>query len=200
MENIIYYSQLAEDYYDASCSDHTFNGYDKNVLVDKMSGSCLFVPGSINAEEGQLIFRCNRKNGQTIINLKAAPYVAKKKVKTLQGELKTIYVDSLLEDGSKFEEEQVILPYELKEGTRLAFQVSNLPEFFESFTTDRETRQGAFSILANAEQQVIHEKCPPAYIASPYSGGGDVLFDFTHLEEQEDGTLIIVYRYDGSAS
>lgn len=34
MNDIMYYSELAEEYYEAACPKFAINGYEKNVLID----------------------------------------------------------------------------------------------------------------------------------------------------------------------
>ena len=70
MEKVMYYADVAEEYYNTACPEHALNGYEKNVLIDTETEECLFVPGEVFPLEGELLFRCRRAKGNTITTLK----------------------------------------------------------------------------------------------------------------------------------
>ena len=90
MNDIMYYSELAEEYYEAACPKFAINGYEKNVLIDTDTERCIFISGDIELDEEQLLFRCKRSRGKTIINLKNNIRKAKKEEKLFPTETRKI--------------------------------------------------------------------------------------------------------------
>ena len=70
-ENPMYYAGLVEEFYNSACPSYTRNGYEKNALIDRQTEACIFVPGDVTPSPTQLLFRCKRAQGKTIITLKS---------------------------------------------------------------------------------------------------------------------------------
>ena len=66
----MYYSELAEEYYEAACPKFAINGYEKNVLIDTDTERCIFISGDIELNEEHLLFRCKRSRGTLVEKLK----------------------------------------------------------------------------------------------------------------------------------
>ena len=208
MNDIMYYSELAEEYYETACPKFAINGYEKNVLIDTDTERCIFISGDIELNEEQLLFRCKRSRGKTIINLKNNIRKAKKEEELFPAETRRIYEGKLrieketLDDGSIFENEYVLLPHELEKGTHLLTRISNLDHYLNIYTNNRAYYRDTFEILADLEKQVANaefgflSKC----ILIPYKEEGDVIFLFSHFEKESIGILFAVYEFNSTVS
>ena len=67
----------------------------KNVLIDTDTERCIFISGDIELNEEQLLFRCKRSRGKTIINLKNNIRKAKKEEELFPAETRKIYEENL---------------------------------------------------------------------------------------------------------
>lgn len=208
MNDIMYYSELAEEYYETACPKFAINGYEKNVLIDTDTERCIFISGDIELNEEQLLFRCKRSKGKTIINLKNNIRKPKKEEELFPAETRKIYEGKLrieketLDDGSIFENEYVLLPHELEKGTHLLTRISNLDHYLNIYTNNRAYYRDNFEILADLEKQVANAEFGflPKWILASYKNGGDVIFLFSHFEEDNDENLFAIYEFDTTIS
>lgn len=207
MNDIMYYSGLAEEYYETACPKFAMNGYEKNVLMDTETERCIFISGDIELNEGQLLFRCKRSKGKTIINLrnnirkpkKEEPFPREER-KIHKGKLRI--EKETLDDGSIFENEYVLLPHELKEGTHLLTRISNLDRYLNFYFNNRACYRNTFEILADLEKQVANAEFGflPKWISVSYKDLGDVIFFFSHFEEDNKENLFAIYEFDSLVS
>ena len=165
---------------------------------------CIFISGDIELDEEQLLFRCKRSRGKTIINLKNNIRKAKKEEKLFPTETRKIYEGKLrieketLDDGSIFENEYVLLPHELEKGSHLLTRISNLDHYLDTYTNNRAYYRDNFEILADLEKQVANAEFGflPKCILISYKDDGDVIFFFSHFEEDNMGNLCAIYEFD----
>ena len=61
MNDIMYYSELAEEYYEAACPKFAINGYEKNVLIDTDTERCIFISGDM---KNNFFFVANVQGGK----------------------------------------------------------------------------------------------------------------------------------------
>lgn len=204
----MYYSELAEEYYETACPKFAVNGYEKNVLIDVDTERCIFISGDIEQNGEQLLFRCKRSRGKTIINLKnnirkpkeeanLFPTEARKKI---EGKFR-IDKETLI-DGYIFENEYVLLPHELEKGSHLLTRITNLAHYLDIYTNNRAYYRDSFEILADLEKKVANAEFGflPKCILISYKEDGDVIFLFSHFEEDSMGHLFAIYRFDTTIS
>lgn len=72
MDNVMYYAVIVEEYYNAARPSYTRNGYEKNVLINKDTKKCIFVPSEVTPKDDELLFRLKTAGGQTFSTLKTA--------------------------------------------------------------------------------------------------------------------------------
>lgn len=208
MNDIMYYSELAEEYYETACPKFAINGYEKNVLIDTDTERCIFISGDIELNEEQLLFRCKRSKGKTIINLKNNIRKPKKVEELFPTETRKRYEGKIrieketLIDGAIFENEYILLPHELKEGSHLLTRISNLDHYLDTYTNNRAYYLDNFEILADLEKQVANAEFGflPKCILISYKDDGDVIFFFSYFEEDNMGNLFAIYEFDTTVS
>lgn len=200
MEKIMYYADVAEGYYNAACPSYAQNGYEKNVLLDTETEECIFVPGEVTPEEGELIFRCRRSKGVTITTLKTP-----KKEKKEKRNPKFNGIVRKADPQQYGENNFIRLPPEIEHMTIHSVKLSNLDEFLKVAADDACDRyKGPYEVLheldraiVNAKSEFLEECICVSYKRDPYCAG-DYIFYFSHFE-MIDSVLYAVYEYGGSA-
>lgn len=204
----MYYSELAEEYYETACPKFAINGYEKNVLIDTDTERCIFISGDIELSEEQLIFRCKRSRGKTIINLKNNIKKPKKEEELFPTDTRKRYEGKIrieketLGDGTIFENEYIFLPHVLKEGFHLLTRISNLDYYLDTYANNQACYRNDFEIIADLEKQVANAEFGflPKCILISYKYGGDVIFSFSHFEEDNMENLFAIYEFDTTVS
>lgn len=200
MGKIMYYADVAEDYYNAACPSYAQNGYEKNVLLDTETEECIFVPSEVIPEEGELLFRCRRAKGITITTLKT-PKKEKKEKRNPKFNGIVRKADPQQYDGDAF----ISLPPEIEHMLIHSVKLKNLDEFLEvaaENTCDR--YKGPYEVLHELDRAVVNakfdflEECIlVSYKRDPHCIG-DYIFYFSHFE-MIGSFLYAVYEYGGSA-
>ena len=199
MGKIMYYADVAEHYYNAACPSHAQNGYEKNVLIDTDTEECIFVPGEVTPEEGELIFRCRRAKGITITTLKTPKREKKEKRNPkFNGIVRKV-------DLQQYGVEAFIsLPPEIEHMCIHSIKLSNMDEFLEVAADACDRYKGPYEVLHELDRAVVNAKpdfleggiCV-SYKRDPYCSG-DYIFYFSHFE-MIGSVLYAVYEYGGSA-
>lgn len=199
MGKIMYYADVAEDYYNAACPSYAQNGYEKNVLLDTETEECIFVPGEVTPEEGELIFRCRRAKGITLTNLKTP-----KKEKKGKRNPKFNGINRKVDPQQYGVDNFVSLPPEIEHMPIHSVKLSNMDEFLEVAADVCDRYKGPYEVLheldravVNAKPDFLGESICVSYKRDPY-GLGDYVFYFSHFEII-GSVLYAVYEYGGSA-
>ena len=199
MGKIMYYADVAEDFYNVACPSHAQNGYEKNVLIDTDTEECIFVPGEVTPEEGELIFRCRRAKGITITTLKTPKREKKEKRNPkFNGIVRKV-------DLQQYGVEAFIsLPPEIEHMYIHSVKLINMDEFLEVATDANDRFKGPYEVLheldravVNAEPGYLEKGICVSYKRDPY-GIGDHVFHFSYFEKI-GSVLYAVYEYGGSA-
>lgn len=82
MNSILNLSAKAQEFYEKGRSRTLVSGYERNVLTRTDSENCLFVDANYILQPGDVIFRCQTINQQTVISLKTAAPEAESLEKT----------------------------------------------------------------------------------------------------------------------
>lgn len=198
MGKIMYYADVAEHYYNAACPSHAQNGYEKNVLLDTETEECIFVPGEVTPEEGELIFRCRRAKGITVTTLKTPK--KEKKEKRNPKFLGIIRKAETLYGIASY----VSLPSEVEHMTIHSVKLSNWDDFLEVAEDACNRYKGPYEVLheldravVNAKHDLLEEGIFIAYKRDSQCTG-DYIFCFSHFEII-GSLLYAVYEYGGSA-
>lgn len=199
MGKIMYLADVAEDYYNASCPSYAQNGYEKNVLLDTETEECIFVPGEVTPEEGELIFRCRRSKGITITTLKTP-----KKEKKEKRNPKFNGIVRKADPQQYGETSFISLPPEIEHMPIHSVKISNLEYFLEVTTDACDRYKGPYEVLHELDRAVVNAKSDflenaicVSYKRDPYCTGLHV-FHFSHFE-MIGSVLYAVYEYGGSA-
>lgn len=199
MGKIMYYADVAEGYYNAACPSHAQNGYEKNVLLDTETEECIFVPGEVIPEEGELIFRCRRTKGITVTTLKT-PKREKKEKRNLRynGILRKV-------DPQQYGVDNFIsLPPEIEDMWIHCVKLSNLDEFLELAGNASGRQKSPYEVLHELDRVVVKAKSDflEEGICISYMRDrgylGDYTFYFSHFE-LVGSELFAVYEFGGSA-
>lgn len=67
--NTLKLGEIALDYYDSLKPRNVYSGFEKNILIREDSNVCIFVTSDYVPQEGDVIFRCQIRNGKTDIQL-----------------------------------------------------------------------------------------------------------------------------------
>lgn len=67
--NTLKLGEIALDYYDRLRPRNIVNGFEKNVLIREDANVCVFVTSDYIPQDGDVIFRCQVRNGYTDIQL-----------------------------------------------------------------------------------------------------------------------------------
>lgn len=67
--SILNLGEIALDYYDKIKPRNIVNGFEKNVLIREDANVCVFVTSDYVPKDGDVIFRCQLRNGYTDIQL-----------------------------------------------------------------------------------------------------------------------------------
>lgn len=199
MGKIMYYADVAEDYYNAACPNYAQNGYEKNVLLDTETEECIFVPGEVTPEEGELIFRCRRAKGITVTTLKTPK---KEKKEKRNPKFKGIIRKA---DPQQYGVDAFIsLPPEIEHMSIHGVKLSNWDEFLEVAEDACDRYKGPYEVLheldravVNANSDLLEEGICVSYKRAPFCFG-DYCFLFSHFEII-GSVLYAVYEYSGSA-
>ena len=199
MENLMYYAGLAERYYDAACPSYTQNGFEKNVLMETSTQKCIFVSSDVLPDWNELLFRCKRSHGITIVTQKGA---VKKKAdkkplpRRYEGEIHNVVYDN-------GKEERMAYPPEMFNYDKvLSAKVSNMDEFMNATIHMCEDFYRPYEMLQQLEEsfQSNSLKLPYAELYLPYSKdeakGIELNFRFSHFEKYPSG-LTIAYEFVG---
>lgn len=199
MGKIMYYADVAEHYYNAACPSHAQNGYEKNVLLDTETEECIFVPGEVTPEEGELIFRCRRAKGITVTTLKNTQERKEgKRNPRFNGITRKA-------DPQYYGADTIIsLPPEVEHMPIHSVKLSNMDKFLEVASDSCERYKGPYEVLHELDRAVVNAKpdfleggiCV-SYKRDPYCSG-DYIFYFSHFE-MIGSVLYAVYEYGGSA-
>ena len=198
MEKVMYYADVAEDYYNTACPEHVRNGYEKNVLIDTETEECLFVPGEVLPQEDELVFRCRRAKGVTVTTLKTPK---KEKKERHNPKFKGIVRKA---DPQQYTAEAFIsLPPEIEHMLIHSVKLSNMDEFLEVAAAASDRYKGPYEVLhelnravVNAKPGLLEEGICVEYERHPY-GMKDYIFFFSHFEEI-GSALYAVYEYGGA--
>lgn len=197
MEKVMYYADVAEDYYNTACPEHVLNGYEKNVLIDTETEECLFVPGEVLPQEGELVFRCRRAKGITVTTLKT-PKKEKKEKRSPRFKGIVRCVETLYGEAS-----YVSLPPEIEHIPIHSVKLSNMDEFLEVAADACDCYKGPYEVLheldravANAKHDFLEEGICVSYKRDQQCSG-DHTFYFSHFE-MIGSVLYAVYEYGGS--
>ena len=205
MGKIMYYADVAEHYYNAACPSHAQNGYEKNVLLDTETEECIFVPGEVTPEEGELIFRCKRAKGITVTTLKTPK--REKKENNKENRFNYPKISGIIrkeKDGYGSTNTYVSTPFEMPFDTVLTTKLSNMDEFMDVAMKRHSYMRQPFEALRELEMQV--QEAHPGYleeiISFTYRGDrtskGEYIFKFSHFEKINDVHYCAVYDYVGS--
>ena len=199
MEKVMYYADVAEEYYNIACPEHALNGYEKNVLIDTETEECLFVPGEVFPLEGELLFRCRRAKGNTITTLKT-PKKEKKERRNPKFNGIVRNVDPQQHGVEAF----ISLPPEIEHMCIHSIKLSNMDEFLEVAADACDRYKGPYEVLhkldravVSAKSGLLEESICVSYKRDPYCSG-DYIFYFSHFE-MIGSVLYAVYEYGGSA-
>ena len=199
MEKVMYYADIAEDYYNVACPEHVQNGYEKNVLIDTETEECLFVPGEVTPQEGELLFRCRRTKGNTVITLKTPK---KERIKSYP-KYKGIVREA---DPQKYgHAEFVSLPPEISDEIIQGVKLDNMDEFLDA-TADvyRDSYKCPYEVLHELDEEVVNaddDSLMGGYCVAykrKSVDSGYYCFYFSHFEMIES-KIFAVYYYGGSA-
>ena len=200
MEKTVYYAGIVEEYYNSACPDHVRNGYERNVLLDVESETCLFVSGDIQSSDDELIFRCKRTNGITHTTLKGPQRKKEKLVSTnkrYEGEVH----ESILNGGETAT--LVYQPGPLNYELVKTVKVTDLDYFLSFAMTLNEKYKSPYTVLQELEDNFKnkeHQLCFNCVFIPYYKDNddGDYVFEFSHFERLEEG-LCAVYEFTGTA-
>lgn len=202
MKETMYYAGIVEEYYNSACPNYSRNGYEKNALIDKQSEKCIFVPGEVMPGDDELLFRCKRANGQTIITLKT-PKRKKEKptipgIRRYEGEIRT-------EVFNGYERSFAFPPDAIAYEPLKTAKLTNWDYFIESTMDldDRYTRP--YKVLQQLEERFCNnpprlaEACVFISYKEEDDGCHDHIFYFSHFELTGTG-VCAVYEYAGTCS
>ena len=200
MEKVMYYADIAEDYYNVACPEHVQNGYEKNVLIDTETEECLFVPGEVIPQEGELLFRCRRTKGNTVITLKTP------KRKKLEKRNDYQRFKGIIRENTQEGTNYVSLPSEISHLPICGTKIENWDDFLELALTPDERYKNAYAVLQELDELVVSSQkgflgecfCIP-YVRHEYPEGY-YCFSFSHFELMLDNLLCAVYEFNGSAN
>jgi len=204
MEKMMYYAGIAENYYNAACPSHAQNGYEKNVLICIETEECIFVPGEIQPEEGQLAFRCRRTKGITVTTLKMPKNEKKKEAKEKHfnyPQYKGIVFTGTNNEG--FYNTYIRPTFKMPYDSILTTKLCNMDEFMDVALKRTMFERQPFEALRELEMQV--QEVEPGYLLKEIAftfhcdrvSKGKYLFQFSHFEKITAKNYCAVYRFMG---
>lgn len=214
----MFFAGIAEEFYNSACPNHALNGYEKNVLMNTSSNKCIFVSGDVLPGDDELLFRCKRIHGNTVVTLKT-PYKDKNRetVQDVDGTSLFRRHEGIVRRTKVYEDTYanlVYLPELIANQYILTVKVANLDKFLEVAAGRREGHLDAYEVLKKLEYLVVYESSGMPYESytvsdEQYDDDGNILdcidsysvhkFIFSHYEEMKKGVCAVFSYQDTKA-
>ena len=200
-ENPMYYAGLVEEFYNSACPSYTRNGYEKNALIDRQTEACIFVPGDVTPSPTQLLFRCKRAQGKTVITLKSTkPRTENKKIgiRRYEGEIRKNIYNGREAQYAYPPEEIAYEPLKTAKLTNWDYFMTNAMDLGSEYTRP-------YIVLQQLEERFCKNdaRLAEAVVFISYTveddGYHDHIFYFSHFELTGTG-VCAVYEYAGTCS